>query len=251
MPPPESAPRAVIVGCATGIGAAGARILAGRRWRLALVDIAEDPLAALATELDPVAVIRADAADPGRLGTAIDDATAALGGLDRAWCNVGYQSAGSVEEATVKDLDRCYAVNVRAHFVVAQRTVPALRAAGGGALLLTASNAGLQTDDRFLTYSATKAATVAMVRLLARDHARDGIRVNALCPGWVDTPFNAPVWETYGGRESFLEAVARLVPIGRMATAEEVARFACMLLEDDARYVTGQALVIDGGETVA
>jgi NAD(P)-dependent dehydrogenase (short-subunit alcohol dehydrogenase family) len=78
--------------------------------------------------------------------------------------------------------------------------------------------------------------------------ASDGIRVNSLCPGWGDTPFNEPAWQAYGGRERFLEAVPELVPLGRISTPEEVARLACFLLSDDAAYVTGHAFVADSGE---
>lgn len=243
--------RAVILGCATGIGAEGARILAAEGWRLALLDVAAERLAELASGLQGAEHQVVNAAEPEPLAQALDRAIAGLGGVDAVWSNAGVQTAGTVEQATVADLDTCYAVNVRSHFVVAQRAIPALRASGGGALLLTASNAGLMPDRGFLTYSATKAATVAMAKLLALDHAADGIRVNALCPGWVDTPFNAPIWEKFGGRDRFLQEVPRLVPINRIAGAAETARIACRLLSDEFSYMTGHALVIDGGELLA
>jgi NAD(P)-dependent dehydrogenase (short-subunit alcohol dehydrogenase family) len=106
------------------------------------------------------------------------------------------QTVGTVLQASVADLDRCYA-NLRSHFVVAQRALPALRDAGGGPFLITVSNAGLISDTQLVTYSATKAAAVALARLLARDHAAERIRVNALCPGYVDTSFNGPIWEKF------------------------------------------------------
>ncbi len=106
------------------------------------------------------------------------------------------QTAGTALQASVADLDRCYAANLRSHFVVAQQALPALRDAGGGPFLITASNVGLISDTQLVTYSATKAAAVALARLLARDHAAEGIGVNALCPGYVDTPFNGPIWES-------------------------------------------------------
>jgi NAD(P)-dependent dehydrogenase (short-subunit alcohol dehydrogenase family) len=102
-----------------------------------------------------------------------------------------------------------------------------------------------------LPYAVTKAAALALARQVARDFAGDGIRVNALCPGWVDTPFNEPAWRAYGGRESFLESVPKLVPLGRISTPEEIARLACFLLSEEAAYVTGHAFVADGGELVA
>jgi NAD(P)-dependent dehydrogenase (short-subunit alcohol dehydrogenase family) len=113
------------------------------------------------------------------------------------WSNVGVQTAGTVLQASVADLDRCYAANLRSHFVVVQRALPALCDAGGGPFLITASNAGLVSDTQLVTNSAIKAAAVALARLLARDHAAERIRVNALCPGYVDTPFNGPIWEKF------------------------------------------------------
>jgi NAD(P)-dependent dehydrogenase (short-subunit alcohol dehydrogenase family) len=241
---------ALIVGCATGIGAEGARILAGQGWELALLDVSQPGVNAIADELGATPYV-VDASDPRALSTVLEDALAALGQVDAVWSNVGFQSAGGVEEAVVEDLDRCYALNVRSHFVTAKHTVPALRAAGGGSLLLTASNAGLFPDRNFVAYSATKAATIAMAKLMAVDHAADRIRVNALCPGWVDTPFNTPVWESYGGREQFLADVPQLVPLGRIADAQEMAAIACRLLSDEFSLMTGQAIVVDGGELLA
>jgi NAD(P)-dependent dehydrogenase (short-subunit alcohol dehydrogenase family) len=243
----EAGRRALILGCASGIGAAGARILAARGWRLALLDLAAEGVRAVAEETGGTAYV-VDASDPAALADTLSAALSDLGRVDAVWSNVGMQTAGSVEAASVEDLDRCYALNVRAHFVVAQHAVPALRDAGGGPLLLTASNAGLFPDRDLVAYSATKAATVAMAKLMAVDHAAAGVRVNVLCPGWVDTPFNTPAWETYGGRAEFIAKVPDLVPIGRIAEAPEVAAIACRLLSDEFAYMTGHALVLDGGE---
>jgi len=188
----NEARRLLVVGCATGIGAASARLLAREGWQLALLDVAIGPLRALAAEIGARTAIEVDATDPDALAAAADQGIGVLGGLDAAWSNVGVQTAGTVLEASVADLDLCYAANVRSHFVLAQRALPALRKAGGGPFLITASNAGLMSDSQLVTYSATKysatkAAAIALARLLARDHAADGIRVNALCPGYVDT----------------------------------------------------------------
>jgi NAD(P)-dependent dehydrogenase (short-subunit alcohol dehydrogenase family) len=169
-------------------------------------------------------------------------------GLDAAWSNLGVQIAGTAETVSVADLDRSWAINVRAHAVLCGAAVPHLRAAGGGAILVTASNSALLSEAGMLPYAVTKAAAVALARQAARDFASEKIRVNALCPGWVDTPFNEPAWQAYGGRERFLEAVPGLVPLGRISTPEEIARLACFLLSEDAAYVTGHAFVADGGE---
>jgi len=244
--------RTLILGCARGIGAAGARLLAERGDRLALGDIDLPALEQLVDELhDGGAEAHAfgvDAADPAAVTSFVSAGARQLGGLDAAWSNVGVQIAGTAEEVTVDDLDRSFAINVRAHALVCGAAVPLLRAEGGGAILITASNSALLSEPRMLPYATTKAAALALARQVARDYAPEKIRVNALCPGWVDTPFNEPAWANFGGRERFLEAVPGLVPLGRISTPAEVARFACLLLSDEAAYVTGHAFVADGGE---
>jgi NAD(P)-dependent dehydrogenase (short-subunit alcohol dehydrogenase family) len=240
----------LILGAATGIGAAGARAFSAAGWQLALLDIAGQPLHALAATLGASA-IEADASDPVRLAQALERAIAQLGGLDAAWSNVGFQVNGTVLESTVAEFDRCWALNVRSHVVCAQTVLPHLRTAGGGSLLITASNAGLQTESAMGAYATTKAAAIALTRNLARDAAGDRIRVNALCPGFVDTPFNAPVWENYGGRDRFVDSIAQTIPLGRMATPDEVAQQALFLLSDAAALMTGQVLAVDGGELIS
>ena len=200
--------RTLVLGCATGIGNAGARLLAARGDRLALGDIDGPGVAALAAELGAES-FQVDAVKTGDLQAFVDAAADALGGLDYVWSNVGVQIAGSVEEASADDFDRSFAINVRAHAIVCGAAVPHLRAAGGGAICITASNSALLSEPKLAPYAVTKAAAVALARQVARDYSGEGIRVNALCPGWIDTPFNTPSWENFGGRERFLEAVPR------------------------------------------
>jgi NAD(P)-dependent dehydrogenase (short-subunit alcohol dehydrogenase family) len=241
--------RTLILGCATGIGNAGARLLAARGDRLALGDIDGPGVEALAAELGASAFC-VDAADTAALQEFVEAGAKALGGLDYVWSNVGVQIAGSVEQATPADFDRSFAINVRAHAVVCGAAVPHLRASGGGAICITASNSALLSEPQMAPYAVTKAAALALARQVARDYSSEGIRVNALCPGWIDTPFNAPAWENFGGRERFLTEVPRLVPLGRIGTPEEAGKLACFLLSDDSAYMTGHALVADGGESL-
>lgn len=242
---------AIVCGCAHGIGEAGARELAKSGWRLALVD--RDPgVAALAERIGAAASFVVDTSDDEALAEVATDAIDRLGRLDAVWSNAGVQIKGSVEELSGEDWNLSWAVNVRAHAVLARATIPALREAGGGSILVTASNSGLLSESHLSAYSVTKAAAIALVRCMARDFASARIRVNALCPGYVDTSFNAPIWSLVGGRDSFLDQVESTIPLGRMATATEIGGLAAWLLDNDrARYITGQAIVADGGELVA
>ena len=169
-----------------------------------------------ASRLDAELTLRADAADAGQVESAVAAAAGALGGLDAAWSHAGVQVVGTVESVDLERLDLSWAINVRAHALVARSVIPHLRAAGGGALLFTASNSGVIVEPSTLAYNTTKAALVAMTRQIALDYAPERIRVNVLCPGWVDTPFNSPAWGQMGGRDGFLARMPELVPIGRV-----------------------------------
>lgn len=242
--------KVLLVGAASGIGAAGAQLFAQEGWEVALVDIAGDALVKVAAETGAACAIKADAADPMALGEAVDAAIETLGGLDAAWSNAGVQRGGDVEEMSIADLDLSYAVNLRAHAILVRHALDALRASRG-AVLITASNSGLQTEGSLIPYATTKAAAVALMRCMARDLAPSGVRVNALCPGYVDTPFNAPLWEHHGGREGFLADIDEVIPMGFMATPAQIAAQAVFMFSDAARYITGHALVADGGELVS
>lgn len=242
--------RVLITGTASGIGAEGARILAEEGCRIAMLDNQESRLHRLAREIGAEA-ITVDVTDVAALARAAEEAVVRLGGIDAVWSNAGVQRGGDIEESSVEALDHSYMVNVRAHFALAQTLVPHLRERGGGVFLITASNSGLQAETAMLPYAVSKAATIGLARQLAHDHGGDGIRVNAFCPGYVDTAFNAAIWHPFGGRQGFLEHVEEYVPLGRMATAAEAARVAVWLLSDAAAYMTGTNVVLDGGELVS
>jgi NAD(P)-dependent dehydrogenase (short-subunit alcohol dehydrogenase family) len=125
-----------------------------------------------------------------------------------------------------------------------------MKEARRGVILNTSSSSGVLYDREMIAYTTTKHAVIAMTRQMAGDYGRFGIRVNALCPGWVDTPFNAPFIAQMGGREAIEQYIRERVPLGRWASVDEIAEAVLFLVSDRSSYMTGQILVVDGGETV-
>jgi NAD(P)-dependent dehydrogenase (short-subunit alcohol dehydrogenase family) len=159
--------------------------------------------------------------------------------------------AGDLEHVPVAGFDRSWSLNVRSHFMAARLVMPIMRQAGKGVILNTSSSSGVLYDREMIAYTTTKHAVIAMTRQMAGDFARHGVRVNALCPGWVDTPFNGPFIAQMGGRGAIESYIAGKVPLGRWADVSEIAEPILFLVSDRSSYMTGQVLVVDGGETIA
>ncbi|BCG82176.1 SDR family NAD(P)-dependent oxidoreductase [Mesorhizobium sp. 113-3-3] len=237
--------RVLVIGGSSGMGEAGVRALAAVGARVVMADRKEAP-----HDLGAELVLTIDIADDDQIGSVVAKAGEHLGGLDAVWNNAGICHVGTVESMELQAFDLSFALNVRANAVLARAALPRLREAGGGSLLFTASAASIMVAKGSLPYIVSKSALLTMTRQLALEYAGDNIRVNALCPGWVDTPFNAPVWEMFGGRESFLQKVPELVPLHRMGTVGEFGAIVRFILSEDARFMTGQAVVVDGGESL-
>jgi meso-butanediol dehydrogenase/(S,S)-butanediol dehydrogenase/diacetyl reductase len=142
--------------------------------------------------------------------------------------------------------DHIIAVNLTSVFLCSRAAIPHLRRAGGGAIVNTASISGLFGDYGLAAYNASKGGVVTLTRAMALDHARESIRVNAVCPGPIDTPLLRQVLDAVPGME---ESYRESVPLGRIGTPEDVAEAALFLASDAARYITGTTLVVDGGIT--
>jgi 3-oxoacyl-[acyl-carrier protein] reductase len=232
--------RALVTGAARGIGLATARRLAAEGARVAGVDLDHGE-----AELSLVA----DVADEGAVEHAFAEAVATFGGLEVIVVNAATQDVGSDSRADRLALEvwqRTLDVNLTGAFLTAKHGARALLAAGGGAIICTASPAGTYGIAPGLdAYSASKAGVFGLVRVLAADYARDGIRVNGVLPGLTDTPMN-DWWRNDGVRRA---AAAESVPMGRIGTAEEVAAVIAFLASDEASYVTGAMWAVDGGLT--
>jgi NAD(P)-dependent dehydrogenase (short-subunit alcohol dehydrogenase family) len=230
---PFTGKSAFVTGGASGIGAALVERLRAEGAQVSVADLQGTP---------PV-----DVADAVSLKTAVDAAVATHGRLDMVFANAGVLTAGAVETMPLEDFDRTVSVNLRGAFLTARFAIPHLRAAGGGSIVFTASTASF-TGARFqAAYNASKTGILGLMRALAAELASDGIRVNAVAPGWIDTPFNDPVWQANGDRASAERALLADLPQRRQGRPEEVVSAMLYLASAEASYVTGHALVIDGG----
>lgn len=246
---------AVITGAGSGIGRAGAIRLAEEGAIVIVTDRNEESgretNEAILARGGQSEFLRVDVSVDDDLRAMIDLAVSRYGRIDILHNHAGIQINGTLEEVSADGMDKSYQLNTRAHFIASKLAVPHMRAQGGGCIINTASNSGVFLDTGMLAYITSKAATIMMSKQMALDYGKHNIRVNALCPGFVDTPFNEPYMQQMGGREELERYVEKTIPLGRWATVEEIAESILYLASDRSAFMTGHALVIDGGECLA
>jgi NAD(P)-dependent dehydrogenase (short-subunit alcohol dehydrogenase family) len=242
---------AVITGAATGIGRATALLFAQEGATVAIGDINEAGGRQTAADIEAAggraSFVGCDVTEATAVEVLMRSAAETMGGIDVIINNAGAQRSGRVTEFAEEEWDLLMQVNPRSCFLGVKYGVPYLRQRGGGVIVNVASLAGLKGGPGMTAYSASKGAIVAFTKALAPELAPDGIRVNAMCPGWIDTPFNQPAIDFMGGRAAQDQVVQQIVPMGRQGTPEEIASGMLFLASDASSYMTGQALVIDGG----
>jgi 2-keto-3-deoxy-L-fuconate dehydrogenase len=233
---------ALVTGAGSGIGAAVGRALHAEGADVTLADARTDAVEALAGELGGRArALTLDVRDE-------DGVRAAVGGLDVLANIAGIGSTTAAPDTPLDVWEDVFAVNARGTFLCCKHAIPSMVERGGGSIVNMASVAGLVGLRNRAAYCASKGAVVAFTRALAVDHVADGVRVNAVCPGTVDSPWVRRLVEDVG--ES-LDALRARQPMGRLGRTDEIAEAVLYLASDAAAFVTGTALVIDGGLTAA
>jgi NAD(P)-dependent dehydrogenase (short-subunit alcohol dehydrogenase family) len=195
-------------------------------------------------------VVEGDVCDPGVNEAAVQSAVRAFGHLDAVVANAGVTLAKLIDDTTEGEFDRIFDVNVKAVFLLAQKAHGPL-AASRGSFTVMASKTGVVAQRNSPAYVASKGAAVQLARALALDWAPEGIRVNALCPGIVDTPMLRTFIENLDEPEKAWKEFTEMQPLGRLATPAECASVALFLASPAASFVTGVALPVDGGFTAA
>lgn len=237
---------AVITGGASGIGLATAKNLLSKGVNVVLVDWNED-VSRIAESLNERALgIRCDVSSDTDVKKCVDDVIEKFGHIDYLVANAGIGGGpNKAHEVSIDEWNKVIGVNQTGIFLMNKYVIPNMLLNGGGAIVNTSSMYGLVGTTMSFAYSASKGAINQMTRSLALTYARDNIRVNAIAPGYVDTPILASV------PKDMKDAMANQLPIGRLGKDTEIANLICYLLSDEASFITGAIVPIDGGFTAA
>jgi NAD(P)-dependent dehydrogenase (short-subunit alcohol dehydrogenase family) len=240
----------LVTGAARGIGRATAEAFAAEGARLVVNDVDDERIRALASELEDagaeVLAVVADVAEEAHVERLVDAATAAFGGLDVAVANAGIIPLTTIDEATLEDWEQVMAIDGRGMFLTCKHAIRAMAASGGGSIVCLSSISGLAGQSGQATYGPAKFVATGLTMHLAVEWAAKGIRVNAVAPGTILTDRVREMQDEPGGPE-YLEAVSAQHPIGRLGEPAEVARAILFLASDDASFITGAVLPVDGG----
>jgi NAD(P)-dependent dehydrogenase (short-subunit alcohol dehydrogenase family) len=243
---------AVVTGAASGLGRASAIRFASEGAAVVVADLNSQGGELIVSEIAAAggrAVYqRTDVTSENDIRSLIDRATREYGRLDVTYNNAGIVGAmGSIETTTEADWDKTFAILIKAVFFGIKHSVAPMRRAGGGSIISTASIAGMSGSFRLHAYSAAKAAVINLTRTAALELGKDKIRVNCICPGVISTPLvygGIP-----GGKETLDPMLANAQALGRAGQAEDIANMALFLASEEASWVTGAAMVVDGGFT--
>jgi NAD(P)-dependent dehydrogenase (short-subunit alcohol dehydrogenase family) len=242
--------RAVVTGAGAGIGRSIALRLASEGARVALADVDEEAVEKVASEIDGETLVRrTDVTRAEEVEELVASAVEAWGGLDVMVNNAGVGVAATVVDTTEEDYERVMDVCVRGTLLGMKYAIPAIRDAGGGSVINMSSVAALVGITDRAVYSAAKGAILSMTRAAAIDHVGEGVRVNCIAPGTVDTPWIDRITSGYDDPEEARAKMQARQPHSRFVTPEEIAAMAAYLASDEAASCIGACMIVDGGVT--
>jgi 3-oxoacyl-[acyl-carrier protein] reductase len=242
---------AIVTGAASGVGARAVELLVAEGASVAAADLQAAAMRErFAAHGERVLCLEADVSRSEDCDRIAAEAAATFGGLDVLFANAGVTIRAPLDETTDELWRHLVDTNLASVFRCARAAVPALKARGGGAIVCNASINSLRGNQGLVAYAAAKTGVLGVTRALAVELAPAQIRVNAVCPGTVDTAMTDEYLDTVADREAALRELIAKHPLGRLGTADEVARAALFLASDDAAFVTGVALPVDGGRHI-
>ena len=243
----------IVTGAGSGIGRATAIRLAEEGGKVLCADLSADGAAGTARQIGAAggeALDRVvDVADPAAVGAMVAAAVDRWGGVDVLVNNAGVNIPGLLHEVSDEVIDRTLDVNVKGQLYGCRAVIPVMLERGGGSIVNIASVNGIVSEPFLTVYSASKGASVMLTKGVALDYARQGIRCNVVCPGWVDTPINYAHAELLGGLQHVYDTIGSFQPIGRPGEPREIANVVLFLASDEASFMTGSVVSADGGMT--
>ena len=239
----------LITGAAGGIGHATARHLHDEGATVVATAYSDDQVKVLADDFDSDrwAARVIDVTSEQDVASAVEFTVTTFGRLDGMVNNAGVLIPNDVVSATADEYERTFDVNVKGVFLGCKYAVPALIASGGGSIVNFGSINSLAAEKQLALYTASKGAVLMLTKAVALDFAHEGIRANAVCPAFVDTPLNVPHYTKLGGRQALEDALPDWQPIGRPIEPVEIGQSVAFLLSDASRAITGTSFVVDGG----
>jgi meso-butanediol dehydrogenase / (S,S)-butanediol dehydrogenase / diacetyl reductase len=245
---------AIITGAGAGIGRACSLLFSAEGAKVVAVDLDSAALKFLAEDVrragGVVLTIAADVSRAAEVERVISTILERFATIDILFNNAGIVPRGKIHQTTEDEWDRTMAVNVKSMYLMSHAVVPVFLKQAAGVILNTSSAAALRSVVERAAYSASKGAVLALTKSMAIDYVRDGIRVNCLCPGTIDTPSLRQRLAAFADPEEARKEFVARQPMGRLGTSEEVAQAALFLVSEHSGFVTGTAFTVDGGFTV-
>jgi NAD(P)-dependent dehydrogenase (short-subunit alcohol dehydrogenase family) len=239
---------AIITGAGSGLGRAIALAFAAEGARVGLIGRRKALLDTAAREIGNASIaIEADVSKKSDIDRVVEQTASYFGGINVLVNNAGVLHSGTVEQITEEQWDETFNINVRGAWRISGAALPFLRKAGGGSIVNIASVLGINGARNRAAYASSKAALVLLTKCMAIDHGHENIRVNAICPGFVETEMTEPVFTLASDPQVVRRERVALHPIGRLGQPQDVAGLAVFLASDESAWVTGAALPVDGG----